>query len=118
MRRALLWLLQSVASASEALPYLGEWSNGRGETLTITEETIQFAENKPVPYRDITRATDGAAFELQITASGAINAFPGKTLAVVLENGSMQMTGYRSHGDYMQEKDAQSVVTWFKDDEP
>ena len=55
-------------------------------------------------YRDVTRATDGDSFELQITAPGEINAFPGKTLAVVLENDSMQMTGYASHADYMQDR--------------
>ncbi|MEO5722688.1 MAG: hypothetical protein ABIR71_14655 [Chthoniobacterales bacterium] len=121
MTRAVFWCAlfcwaQLAAGASEP-PYLGEWSNGRGETLTITEETIQFADERPVKYRDITRASDGASFELQITAPGEINAFPGKTLAVVLEDDSMRVTSYVSHADYMQERDAQSVVTWFKDEE-
>ncbi len=114
---ALAVLLALAVRAAEPLPYLGNWSNGRGETLTITSETIQFAEDDPVEYRDVTRATDGSSFELQITTPGEINAFPGKTLALVLEDDSMQMTGYASHADYMQEKDAGAVVTWFKDDE-
>lgn len=117
LRIALLSLaLASLTSASaEELPYLGQWSNGRGETLTITKRTIQFADDKPVTYRDVTRATDGSLFELQITARGEVNAFSGKTLAVSCEGGSMTVTGYRSHADYMQERDPQEVVTWEKD---
>ncbi len=114
---ALLFLGGMVAQlAAETPPYAGEWSNGRGETLTITAETIQFADNRAVSYRDVTRATDGASFELQITAPGEINAFPGKTVAVALEKDSMEMTTYLSHADYMQENNAQSVVVWYKDE--
>lgn len=113
---ALIWLAATSAFASDTAPYLGSWSNGRGETLLVTNDTIQFADNRPVSYRDITRATDGASFELQITTPGEINAFPGKTLAVVCEDDSMQMTGYASHADYMQEGEVQFSVTWEKDD--
>lgn len=97
------------------LPYVGEWSNGRGETLTITAETLRFADDKAVKYRDITRATDGSSFELEITTTGEINAFPGKFISVVLEDDSLKMKTFASHSDYMQEKDPQSIVTWFKD---
>lgn len=102
---------------AEPLPYLGEWSNGRGETLTITESTLRFAEDEPVKYRDITKATDDSSFELQITTPGEINAFPGKFVSVVLEGDSLTMKTFSSHVDYMQEKDPQSIVTWFKDSE-
>jgi hypothetical protein len=101
--------------AADELPYLGDWSNGRGETLKITKRTLQFADDKPVSYRDVTRGTDGSLFELQITTPGEVNAFSGKTLAVSIEGDSMTITGYRSHADYVQEKDPQEVVTWEKD---
>ncbi len=78
------------------LPYGGEWSNGRGKTLTITESTLQFAEDKPVKYKDITRATDGSSFELQITTPGEVNAFPGKFVSVVLEDDSLKMKTFAS----------------------
>jgi hypothetical protein len=107
-------LSAGVLSAADEMPYLGEWSNGRGETLVITEKTIQFGEDRAVPYRDVTRATDGASFELQITARGEVNGFGGNTLAVECEDDSMKITTYASHADYMEEKDPQSVVTWFK----
>ena len=102
--------------AADDLPYLGNWSNGRGDTLVVTETTIRFADNRAVPYRDVTRATDGTSFELQITARGEVNAFPAKTLAVEVDGDSMKITSYASHRDYMQAEDPQSVVTWFKDD--
>jgi hypothetical protein len=109
------WMLGSgLLTAAEEMPYLGEWSNGRGETLVITEKTIQFGEDRAVPYRDVTRATGGASFELQITARGEVNGFGGNTLAVECEDDSMKITAYASHADYMEEKDPQSVVTWFK----
>ena len=114
---AALFLQLKVASAAEDLPYLGTWSNGRGETLIITSKTLQFAEDKAVAYKDVTRATDGQSFELQITAAGKVNAFPGKTLGVQCEGDSMKMTTYASHAAYMSEEDPQSIVTWYKDDE-
>ena len=114
---AFLTLSLSTAAAGDDLPYLGHWSNGRGETLVITKKTLQFAEDKPVPYRDVTRGTDDSIFELQITVGGEVNAFSGRTLALILEGESMRMIGYRTHADYMQEKDPQQTVNWEKDAE-
>ena len=112
-----LWaLLAFDAAASEELPYVGQWSNGRGETLVITEKTIRFGDDRALPYRDVTRATDGSTFELQITSRGPANGFGGNTLGVECEGDSMKITAYASHAAYMQGGDAQSVVTWFKDD--
>jgi hypothetical protein len=60
-------------SAHEPLPYLGKWSNGRGETLAITAKTIQFASDKPVTYSDVTKATNGQEFNLEVTSEGKLN---------------------------------------------
>ena len=43
-------------------PYIGEWSNGRGDTLVITSNTIRFGNDKAVNYHDITRVTNGKEF--------------------------------------------------------
>jgi hypothetical protein len=96
--------------------YIGSWSNGRGETLTITSQTIQFADNTPVRYRDITRATDGKMFQIQITAKGKVNAFPGKFLLINCESDEMKMSGFASGADMQQDRGAVSEVTWFRDD--
>lgn len=114
---AALILQLRAARAADELPYLGTWSNGRGETLVIKSRTLQFADDKPVSYQDVTRATDGNSFELQITVAGKVNAFPGKTLGVQCEGDTMKITTFASHAAYVKEKDPQSVVTWYKDDE-
>jgi hypothetical protein len=62
-----------VAGPTAAQPYIGEWSNGRGEPLLITATTIKFGNNNPVAYRDVTRASDGKSFTLQLTAKGKLN---------------------------------------------
>jgi hypothetical protein len=107
--------VSSAARAGSAHPYAGEWSNGRGETLVVTRETIQFGDDEAVSYRDITRATDGSIFELHITESGRVNGFSGKYLSVSCERVKMKITGYRSHADLMQDENQQQEVTWFKD---
>jgi len=100
------------ARAADEPPYLGSWSNGRGETLVITEKTIRLGDGPKVAYRDVTRGTDGSSFELQITAPGKVNGFPGKTLGVTCESDEMEMTTYASHAAYMQGDDPLSRVTW------
>ena len=113
---ALLVMVAGAVTAADDLPYLGSWSNGRGETLVITAKTIQFGDDRPLPYRDITRATDGSLFELQINARGVANGFGGNTLGVECERDSMKITAYASHAAYMQEENPKSVVTWHKDE--
>lgn len=62
-------------TAPSAQPYIGEWSNGRGETLVITAAALQFASDAPLPYRDITKTMDGGVFHLMIIAKGKKNYF-------------------------------------------
>jgi hypothetical protein len=114
---ALLFLIvvSSATRADDAPLYLGSWSNGRGETLVITRKTMQFGDDRPFSFRDVTRVSDGESYELQITTRGEINGFPGKTLHLTFENGAMQMTGYKSHAEFMQGGDVQMDVTWYKD---
>jgi hypothetical protein len=106
------------AAAAEQLPYVGTWSNGRGETLVVTEKMMQFANDPPVTYRDFTRGGDNHRFELRITAPRVVNPFPGKSLRVTCEETSMEMVGYRSHADLMQERNRQQVVTWERENTP
>ena len=113
---AFIVIAASLARGAEDVPYLGSWSNGRGETLVITAKTIRFGEDRALTYKDVTRATDGSMFELQITARGAENAFGGSTLGVECDGDSMKISAYDSHAAYMQGADPQSVVTWFKDE--
>jgi hypothetical protein len=114
---ALLLLIALSASAKDSLLYLGSWSNGRGETLVITAKTLKFGDDQPASYRDVTRVSDGASFELEITTPGKLNAFGGKTLYLTFEDDAMKMTAYKSHAEFMQGGDVQSEVTWYRDED-
>lgn len=109
----LLGLLASVvgATAKDKAPYIGEWSNGRGETLIITATTIQFIDNKPVPYTDITEEGE-ASFTLQLNASGKLNYLSKFMQFTIAGKEEMKSEGYDSADD-----DAESVsqATWFRD---
>ncbi|MDQ6809104.1 MAG: hypothetical protein M3Z64_06720 [Verrucomicrobiota bacterium] len=113
---ALAVFATSALVAAES-PYLGEWSNGRGDTLLITATTIQFANDKPVGYRDLTRATDGKSFMLQITAAGEVNFFSEKYLSIECGDDEMRMIGYKSLADLQRDKNPGSDVTWYKEED-
>ena len=69
-----------------------------------------------MPYRDVTRASDGHVFELQITARGEVNGFSGKFLSVTCRRDQMTVTDFASHADLFQEHDPLGEVTWFQDE--
>src|SRR3954464_2079865 len=106
------------ASAAEQPPYLGRWSNGRSETLIVTQKTLKFGGDKPVPFSDVTRAGNGRRFELRITLPGEGNAFPGKSLMVTCDGNSTEMVGYRSHVELVQERNRRQIVTWERESGP
>ena len=77
---------------------------------------MQFGDDRPFSFRDVTRVSDGESYELEITTPGEINGFPGKTLHLSFEKDAMRMTGYKSHAEFMQGGEVQMEVTWYKDD--
>ena len=109
----------TAVSAHESLPYLGKWSNGRGETLAITAKTIRFANDKPVAYRDVTRATNGQEFNLEVTSEGKLN-YLTKYLHVSTGEGNkpdeMKMTLYDSRKDMEDGENSQGEATWYRDE--
>jgi len=106
-------------SAHESLPYLGKWSNGRGETLAITAKTIQFASDKPATYRDITKVTNGQEFNLEVTSEGKLN-YLTRYLHVSTGEGDkpdeMKMTLYNSRKDMEDGENSQGEATWYRDE--
>jgi len=103
--------------AADQSPYIGEWSNGHGDTLVITAKTMRFAEDKPVPYRDVTRSTDGKTFALEITAPGEVNFFAEKFLAIECGDDEIRMVGYKSQADLLHGEHQGSDVVWYKEDD-
>ena len=104
----------AIVPAPAKMPYIGRWSNGRGETLAITQQTLQFANDRPVYYRDVTKVTDGHHFSIQITSRGKINYF-SKFLALSVENGEMTMTLYNSYREMFDGENPQGESTWYRD---
>jgi hypothetical protein len=98
--------------------YVGEWSNGRGETLVISGSTIKFANDKAVSYRDVTRVTNGREFHLEITTDAKLN-YLTKFLHVSFGEGEktdeMKMTLYNSRKDMEDGENSQGEATWYRD---
>jgi hypothetical protein len=105
----------AVTSATERPPYLGNWSNGRGETLTVTERTLRFNNDKAVTYRDVTKVTDGNYFLLEVTAKGKVNYF-SKYMSLTIEGDEMKMVLYNSYLDMFDGKNPQGNSTWSRDE--
>lgn len=100
--------------AKSSQNYVGTWSNGRGETLLINPNTIKFGNAQKVNYKNVTRATDGTYFEIQITSSGKINFFQ-RFLSLKIEGKQMTMTGYNSYRDMNLAQNQGLQVTWYRD---
>jgi len=108
----------TAATSGPPAPYLGDWSNGRGETLSIKAKTIQFASDKAVPYRDITRVTNGQEFDLEITSEGKLN-YLTKFIHLSMAEGDkpaeMKATLYDSFKDMQDGQNSQGEATWYRD---
>ena len=117
---ALGWggLLSTGISVSPTATYVGQWSNGRGDTLAITATTIRFANDKPVKYRDVTKVTNGREFHLEITSEGKLN-YLTKFLSLSVGEGEkpdeMKMTLYDSYKDMVDGANSQGEATWYRD---
>ena len=107
-----------VSTSASTATYVGSWSNGRGDTLKITSNTIQFGSDKPVAYRDITRVTNGQEFDLEITAKGQLN-YLTKFIHLSMAEGDkpeeMKATLYDSLKDMRDGQNSQGEATWYRD---
>ncbi|MBW4630953.1 MAG: hypothetical protein KME30_03335 [Iphinoe sp. HA4291-MV1] len=100
--------------ANSSQPYIGKWSNGRGETLSITPTTIKYGKDKKLSYKNITKVTDGTYFTIQITSPGKINFFQ-RFLSLKVEGNQMKMVGYNSYKDMYSGQNQGLEVNWYRD---
>lgn len=84
--------LMGCASSSQTIdpkptdaPYVGEWSNMRGEWMKITSTQLQFLDDLPVGYHELRTPTDGTVFRLQILSDAPVNYFH-RYLTIELQN--------------------------------
>jgi hypothetical protein len=61
----LVWFCVA-ANALAKDPFIGEWWTSQGDLLRITPNMVEWGNEAPVPYRDITRKRDGYNFNLEI----------------------------------------------------
>jgi hypothetical protein len=101
------------ATASQQAPYIGDWSNGRGETLLITGTTLKFGEDKPVRYKDVTKVTDNKRFAIQTLGDKKLNYFT-KFLSFDVDGKEMKLTLYSSYEDLFDGKNEQGNSAWFR----
>ena len=108
----------STRLSSSSPTYIGNWSNGRGETLVINATTVKFANDKAVKYRDVTKVTNGREFQLEITSEGKLN-YLTKFLSLSMGEGEkpdeMKMTLYDSYKDLVDGANSQGEATWYRD---
>jgi hypothetical protein len=100
--------------ANSSQPYIGEWSNGRGETLSVTSTTIKFGKDRKLTYKNLTKVTDGTYFTIQLTSSGKINFFQ-KFLSLKVDGKQMKMVGYNSYKDMYSGENQGLEVNWYRD---
>ena len=99
-------------------PYVGEWSNGRGDRLVINSNTVRFDTHKPTPYYDVTKVTNGREFNLQITTDAKLNyltEFVHISFGEGEKTDQMKMTLYNSRKDMEGGVNSQGEATWDRD---
>ena len=108
---AALFISSLAGITKEPVPYIGEWSNGRGETLVITAKTIQFIDNKAVPYVDVTEEGEDS-YTLELKPSGEMNYLSKFMVFKLKGEEEMASEGY----DSMEENaEYVSTATWYRD---
>jgi len=113
-----------VGSSSPGTPvaaapdYVGNWSSGRGDQLTITNTSVQFNNDpvlayKVVPIKGISSSDE---YELEITTPGTHN-FLTKILRINVngtDRKSMKLSLYDSSDDADKGQNEQGSGNWFK----
>lgn len=99
-------------------PYVAEWSDHQGDRLIINGTTIKFGNDKPVPYRDITRVTNGREFNLEVTLNGKPNyltTFLHVSFGAGDKTDQMKVTIYDSRKDMESGENSQGEAVWYRE---
>lgn len=99
-----------ISAPTAAQPYLGEWSDGRGDLLVFTAGTIKFGADQAVSYHDVTRASDGHSFTLQLVRKGKLNYLSPFMRLTLAGKGEMNSAGADSFNGA-----TTSSAHWFRD---
>jgi hypothetical protein len=95
-------------------PYLGEWSNGRGGTLTLSRRRMYYGDHDAYTYQDVTRNPDGRRYAVQITTPGRVSFFSwSKFVSLDIDGRRMRTTLYNSLQDLLDGRNSRGEATWF-----
>jgi len=96
-------------------PYVGEWSNGRGEVMVVTAKKMKYGKSE-VTYTDITKATDGNSFQLKVNVKEKMTIFSNFLFVEMLTNKTeMKIKGYDTHAALMEDAEGASEDHWYRD---
>jgi hypothetical protein len=97
-------------------PYLGEWSNGRGEILTFARRRMYYGDDDAYTYQDVTRNPDGRQYAVQITTPGRVNFFSwSKFLSLEIDRRQMKIILYNSLEDLLAGRNSRGEATWLRE---
>lgn len=104
--------IAATADEEEATPYYGDWENAQGDTLQITNATIQVNKEKAVRYDDITEDSDDSFFVLQIKDESSY--FEGKFLRITFgkDPDRFTMSIYKTLPDALKKEDEIKRIEW------
>ncbi len=115
---ALLFFLPLAAGAfadkkPPELRCVGEWSDGRGTVLIVTENKLRLGSHV-ASYKEITRPRGDTFFQFRITGGG-LRGFDGQYFSVEVSREEMRMRQYRTQADCLDDKRAVAVTSWTRD---
>ena len=104
--------IAATAEEEEATPYYGDWENAQGDTLQITNATIQVNKEKGVRYDDITEDSDDSFFVLQIKDESSY--FEGKFLRITFgkDPDRFTMSIYKTLPDALKKENEVKRIEW------
>ena len=113
---ALLLFFLPLARASADKPhvvrYIGEWSDGRGEVLTVTADKFRLG-GRVSSYKETSRSADERFFRFQVTSGGG--GFDGRFISIEVGREEMKMRQYRTLADCLGDKQVAAVTDWSRD---
>ena len=104
--------IAATAEEEEATPYYGDWENAQGDTLQITNATIQVNKEKTVRYDDITEDSDDSFFVLQLKDESSY--FEGKFLRITFgkDPDRFTMSVYKALPDALKKENEVKRIEW------
>ena len=93
-------------------PYLGEWRNGRGETLQINNGILRFGRGSNIEYREVFKMAAAGVYALELLGNqrGGMRRF----ISVLVGRGEVKLSFYDTLEDLQNGRNVKGEETWSK----